>query len=756
MPKFYEAFGMRVMGAQGYEADDFIATLVKKFKDEYTILIASSDKDLMQLICEGVLMIDPTKDVMIDEAAVVAKFGVKPNQIGDYLSLIGDASDNIPGARSVGPKTAIRILQYGMLDAIVANTEIVTDKKLRQVVLANLDSIILSQKLVMLTDDIEITIDSQELVIVLANQAEALYKLFGEYSLQVLQKRVEKYFSATAGNEVELPVGTYDAKENRGVEDAILRSGRVSIALVDSRLMIAAGGRLYKVEFVLGLKEILESQSVKKIAYDAASLEKWLRDKGVALAGIYDLSTIYYHLMGVKANTSLVDVLYFCGLDDFAGKLDNQKSGYLLAFDELYDRGIQSLFQNGHLIFLEEDRRVYRILRQMEREGILIDREALKDLGGYFETILLEKKEKIVDLTGYDFNILSPKQTSEVLFDKLELKPGKKSKNEGVFSTNHNVLEDLAEEGVEAAEHILQYRSLYKLKSSYCESLAGEINLETGRIHTSFTLNGATTGRILSAHPNLQNTPTKNEEGRKIRGCFIARNGHILVSADYSQIELRILAHIAGVKNLLTAFDNDDDIHSLTASQVFRVPLSKIDSFWRSKAKAVNFGIIYGISAFGLSKQLKISMSEADGIIKNYLACYSEIHQYLEKTKEFASKFGFVETAFGRRCNLRLGSKSMNYHEKQFLERAAINAPIQGTASDVIKIAMIKVADFIEDENLNTKILLQIHDELIFEVPDEEATVFNYKVQEIMEGIGRKIGLKLKVEINNGKSWMDL
>ena len=829
IPKFYEAFGLKIFAEPGYEADDFIASLVTKFKDQYTLLIVSSDKDLAQLICEGVYMVDPTKEVFSDDKVIVEKFGVNPCQIGDYLALIGDASDNIPGAKSVGPKTALKILNHGKLDDLLENPDLMNDKKLKQLILDNKENIILSKSLINLKSDIFVEASIDELRIDFAKQAPILYKLFGEYDINSLQRRIEKLSNRvlSSSDEAKRNAGDphkeddnnlYESSLSPEIYNSIWEQGVISICFAEvANLSSSSSGnsdagfpnsskyeseerrmscvtfvdkeeaqddntnarrknnvekeklktvfkvyfnnKLYILDEVLNLKEILESSSIKKITYNAVDLEKKLIQDGIKVGGLYDLSILYYHLIGVKANNSLIDILYFLGFDDVSGQIAEQKNNYISFYEEIYNKGIEQLFINKHIEFFEEDRKVYKILRKMESIGILVDRKKLSDLKSYFENFLETIKDKVIDLTGYDFNILSPKQTSDVLFNKLELQPTKKSKNEGVFSTSQDILEELSISGVEVADYIMQYRSIYKLKSSYCDGLADQIDEVTGRIHTRFALNGATTGRILSSNPNLQNIPTRTEEGKKIRSCFIAKDGYKLVSADYSQIELRILAALADVKNLKTAFENGEDIHRLTASQIFGIPLKEIDDFWRSKAKAVNFGIIYGISPFGLSRQLKITTREADEIIKNYLRCYSEINEYLEKTKSFANRFGYVKTMFDRHCYLRTTNnldKGMNFHERSFFERAAINAPIQGTASDIIKKSMIEIDYFINENNLRANSLLQIHDELIFEVHENDVELLSQNIVNIMESVGGKIDLKLKVDLGIGVDWLEL
>jgi len=647
--------------------------------------------------------------------------------------LIGDDSDNVPGAKSVGPKTALKILQYGDLSDLVSNPDLINDNKLRQLVVSNKDNIILSQSLISLKADLPVEASLEELTIDFGKQAPILYKLFGEYDINSLQRRLEKFIKNSdkdlennIGNRILDAQNSYESIDAR-TKELIYEQGVISICISGEKYKIFFNRKLYAINEILDLKEILESSSIRKITYDALNLEKKLISDGITINSLYDLSILYYNLIGVKANDSLLDILYFLGLDEVGSHDIHQSNKYIAFYEEIFNKGIKYLFENKHIGFFEEDRKIYEILRKMEFIGVLVDKKKLSDLREYFENILEQIKDKVIDLTGYDFNMLSPKQTSDVLFNKLELQPAKKSKNEGVYSTKQGILEDLSASGVEVADYILQYRSIYKLKSSYCDGLAEQININTGRIHTTFALNGATTGRILS-------------------------------SVDYSQIELRILSALANVSNLKLAFENGEDIHALTASQVFGIPLKDVDSFWRSKAKAVNFGIIYGISAFGLSKQLKISTSEADKIIKNYLQCYGEINEYLEKTKSFANRFGYVKTMFGRHCYLRTSSnvdKGMNFHERSFFERAAINAPIQGTASDVIKKSMIEVDYFIKDGGLRADSLLQIHDELIFEVHNDDVEFFSSNIVEIMESVGNSVDLKLKVDCVVSDSWYE-
>ena len=773
MPDFYKTMGMPFFAMEGFEADDLIGSLAKIIKqhEEYVLFIISSDKDLMQLIDDKkVFLIDPTKDLFFNSEEVVKKFGVLPSQVHDYLSLIGDASDNIPGAKSVGPKTALKILKYGKLSDLIENPEIIDDKKLNKLIVENIENIILSQRLVALKDDLDVDIDGVHLN--LSAHKNQMINLLGEYSLHALQKtfeRLVKKFSDGENSDImhesHGDIHIHHEKDNLKITPSIKKkieeNGFIAVNFDkdEKKFDVFFEGKIYRFddENLSDFIDLMQNPMIKKVVYNQRLFTENLQNNSKNLVNIYDLSVIFYHLIGTKANNDILDILYYEQVNY------QNATNHIVFYLQLYESGMDKLFQSKHLEYFEVDRRIYRILSEMEKIGILVDRDGLANLSKYFDDLLAKIKDYIIDDTGYDFNVLSPKQTSDILLNKLGISSSsaKKLKGEGGFSTSHEVLENLSIDGIVVADYILQYRSIYKLKSSYCDGLANEIR-EDGRIHTKFELNGATTGRILSSSPNLQNIPTRTEEGKKIRSCFIAKDEYSLISGDYSQIELRILAHIADVKNLKKAFEENIDVHQLTASKIFGIPFEKIDEHWRSKAKAVNFGIIYGISPYGLSKQLKITTGEAAEIIKNYLYHYSEINDYLEKTKNFASQNGYVKTIFGRYCHLQSqlsdGTIVMpkNFFEKQFFERAAINAPIQGSASDIIKYAMIKIDNMIKNTRSEAKLLLQIHDELIFEVPENEVAEISHQIKEIMESIGKEIFLNMKVDVFVGKSWIDL
>lgn len=764
----YKSFGLCVLGNHGHEADDYIASFVKKFSDQYKIYIISSDKDLTQLVNTNVNIIDPIKEEIIDEIAVENKFGVRPKKINDYLSLIGDASDNIPGISGIGPKTALKILQYGSItESIAQNFDNIKDPKLQKKLRDNLNDLLLSKKLVTMVDNLPINIEPEQMVFNLHRYANDIYQVFLEYDLNNLGQRIEKFIHK---KNINLAINSSNSNQTsitqcNEISDEIVKNlyiyGKCSFNITDSNIVqLLIQDKLFNIPIdncPNQLKIILEDSSIKKIIYQVSpNIKQYFKLHNIQFSGLYILSFLYFNLLGTKANDNFNFLANYCELN-----LPNSQNEHINLFESLFNLGLQKIFEIKHIEFFENDRKIYDILWKMEQNGILIDCNKLNNLQKYFDDLLDKIKDQAIEKTGYDFNLISPKQTSDILFNKLGIEPvGKKSLKTNLYSTDVTVLEELSLKGFEIADLILNYRSIFKLKTSYCESLPNKTNPLNNKIHTSFLLNGATTGRILSFEPNLQNIPTKTEEGKKIRGCFIASEGHQLVSMDYSQIELRILANLANVQNLKNAFLNNTDIHSLTASEIFGIDLKNVNDFYRSKAKAINFGIIYGISSFGLAKQLKISNSDASLIIKNYFRQYPEIFEYLEQTKKFNNINGYVKTMFNRHCYPPSINQDdlhkTNFHHQQFLERASINAPIQGTASDIIKLAMIQINNFINKNNLNTKILLQIHDELILEVPNEELQIIKKECIPIMENIGKDIKLPLQVSFSYANNWQNL
>ena len=781
MQEIYDHFGIKKIGAKGFEADDYIASFVKKFAQNNKIFIISSDKDLMSLVSENVFLIDPVKEDLFDTLAVEEKFGVRPSFIKDYLSLIGDSSDNIPGVPGIGPKTAQKILLHGHLDDLIKNNfENIKDQKLVQKLKLNLDSLLLSIKLVEMKDDLEINLTLNDLEFSLTENARNIYNIFIDHDLLLLSSRIQKFLSFDEF-EKKHSLTIKDNIENNFISDEFLEkiylSGIVYINYIENKDNIFELQILGRDSFIvlnnfdeknlLILSKIMNDSSIKKITYKIHyGLNEFLSQKGIKGGeSIFDLSWIYFSLIGVRANENFQYLVKFAKQFAFVNQIQfdyqdymNLKENYIFSFELLFDFGLKALLKTKQINHLEIDRQVYAILLKMEHEGILLDIDKLSKFSQKLESDLLNLKEKIIDETGYDFNVISPKQTSEVLFEKLEITPiGKKSSKTSLYSTDTKVLEELSINGHIIADYILEYRSLNKLKTSYCQTLPEKINPQTGRIHTKFWLNGTTTGRILSSDPNLQNIPIRTDSGKEIRKSFVASDQKFLLSVDYSQIELRILAKLANVKNLINAFENELDVHKITASEIFEIPLSQVDDFQRTTAKAVNFGIIYGISPYGLSWRLKISLSQASSIIKKYFLKYPEIEDYVVHIKKFFHENGYVCTLLGRRCYAphfsEEDSEKISFSQNQFLQRSAINAPIQGSSAEILKFALIACINLINERFSKNKILLQIHDEIIFEVCQEDSNQFSLEVTELMESIGSEFDLKLKVESSIGKYW---
>lgn len=783
MQDLYRSIGLNVISGSGFEADDYIASFVKKFSNEYKIFIISSDKDLMSLISENVFMIDPVKEDIFDEVAVEEKFGIRPKLIPDYLSLTGDSSDNIPGVPGIGPKTAIKILSYGTLDNLIqGNFDNIKDKKLSDKLKNNIDNLLMSKNLVYMKDDIDINITTEEMIFILKKNVKNIYDSFLDFNLNALALRIEKFLSHEEINEIKTNnlkqlndlYKTYNDLNSEflneiylvgecfisyEIDEKNIENFKIRI-LCEKNLFIFDNNKKDR-NFIENFKKLLIDSSIKKITYNISyGLKNILRYFDIKnFSSIFDLSWIYFYLIGVRANENFQYIIKYINNEiEINNDLNRIKENHIFLYKDIFEYGLQKLINTKQFNHFEIDRNLYQILFEMENNGISLDKIKLLNLENKINNEMILIKEKIIDEIGYDFNIISPKQTSEVLFEKLNITPvGKKSTKTNLYSTDTAVLEELEYRGEFIASYILEYRSLNKLKTSYCTSLIPKVNSKTNKIHTSFWINGATTGRILSSDPNLQNIPTKSQIGREVRGCFCSDSDEfVLLSIDYSQIELRLLAKIANIKNLLDAFEKNIDIHIKTASEIFSIDIKDVSDSERSKAKAINFGIIYGISPFGLSKQLKISVNEASSIIKKYLLKYPEIEKYLDDTKKFFYENGYVETIFKKRCYAPQASQSSNYEDSfsiderssfkqnQFIERAVINARIQGSAADILKEAIISCKNMIlnEFDEEKYKIILQIHDEIIFQIPLKNAEIFAQRASIAMESIFE--GLKTK------------
>jgi DNA polymerase I len=817
------AFNIACVEKEGYEADDLIATytrLARMAGAEVTIV--SSDKDLMQLVGDGVRMYDAMKSRVIGPEEVREKFCVGPEKVIDVQALAGDSTDNVPGVPGIGIKTAGQLIeQFGDLETLLARAGEIKQPKRRQSLIEHADAARMSKQLVTLHDDLTVP---QPLASFAVRKPDLrpLRDFLEAQSFKTLISRLDavlaKGGTPGAAEETLIQHENYELVED---EEALQRwvaaamtAGAVAIdtettslnvlycTLVGVSLALERGRACY---IPLGhrrpggegglslqqpgqpedprqipmatalaiLKPLLEDPSVLKIGQNIKYDMQVLARYGIHLAPFDDTMILSYVLeSGLHGHGMDELAQHFLGIDtikysDVTGSGKSQVRFDAVPVDKAcayaaedadvtwrLHQVLKPRLVSEHLVSVYEtiERPLIPVLAAMEQRGIRVDADELKVLSGDFEARLDTLALDIHRLAGHPFNIGSPKQLGDVLFVEMGLAGGKKMKT-GAYATGADVLEALAAEGHDLPARVLDWRQLAKLKSTYTDALIGEINPETGRVHTSFAQAVAITGRLSSSDPNLQNIPIRTEEGRKIRRAFVADEGFVLLSADYSQIELRLLAHVAAIDALKGAFREGIDIHALTASQVFGTPVEGMDPFVRRKAKAINFGIIYGISPFGLARQLGISRGEAGAYIDAYFARYPGIRDYMERTRAQAREQGFVTTLFGRRCHIR-GLTDRNPSVRSFAERLAINAPIQGGAADIIKRAMIRVASALRKAGLQTQMLLQVHDELLFEVPHDEVEQTKSLVTSAMESAA-VLDVPLVVDIGVGRSWAD-
>jgi DNA polymerase-1 len=805
------AFGLPSIELEDWEADDLIAAYAKAAVDGGgEAIIVSSDKDLMQLIRPGVTMLDPMKNVAIGVAEVEAKFGVTPDKVIEVQALIGDSVDNVPGVRGIGPKGAAElILEYGNLEAVLeaAKSGAMKPGKRREMLVEHAQAALISKELVKLRDDAPLPepVDT----FVLRHWDDAVLTAFLDTNNF---RSIRHKLNLSEAAEAVVPVadvaayGPYETvtslEEVTALVAAARQAGRVALDMqTDNRLSLhgnlvgialavsPGAGKYIPLGHNLGLEDapqltvasvlpvlsgLFEDAGVLKIFHDAKySIEVLTRAGVEAVAPVDDVMLISYaqdagnfaHDRDTLAEKHLGHTMKT--FDSVAGSGRNR-----LAFRDVKLAGateyaaeaadvtlrlwlaLKPMLRANKSLALYElvEKRLIPVLTAMEFYGVMVDRENLAAMSVEFEGRMAEIETEIQALAGQKFSVGSPKQLGEVLFETLKLPGGKRGKT-GAWGTDSSVLEALAEQGVTIAQRVTDWRQLAKLKSTYADALIGQIDAKTGRVHTSFSMAATTTGRISSTDPNLQNIPIRTVEGARIRKAFIAAPGHSLVSADYSQIELRLLAHVAGIPALKESFEKGEDIHARTASEVFGVPMAGMDAATRRRAKAINFGIIYGISAFGLARQLGITSGEAKTYIDAYFKRYPEIRAYMDNTKEQARINGFVLTPFGRRCWVpRIKDKIPAL--RAYAERQAINAPLQGGAADIIKRAMVVLPKALVEAGLSARLILQVHDELLFEAPDDEAQATAALAQRVMQDAAR-ISVPLIVETGIGKHWGD-
>jgi len=815
--KAVKAFSLPSIELINYEADDLLATYAKKIVDAGAkVTVISSDKDLMQLVSEKIRLYDPMKNKVLGEKEVFEKFGVKPNQVIDVQSLAGDASDNIPGVPGIGVKTAAELInKYKTLDVLLKNIEEIPQTKRRETLLENKDKAILSRKLVTLKDDVPIKEEPNSFIMKKVDK-EKLFNFFREMEFNRLLSQAISFYGESQNSTLSQSGQVNGIKgKNIYIKDyeCILDEKKLDkwIKILGEQLVIAVDTetsslnpreakligvsfsyapnkacyipldhkeKSLKKEIVLKkIKPLLEDPSIKKVGQNIKFDFIVLKQNGIEINPIEDTMLISYTLdaginrhnmdtlseihLGHKTITfkelvgSGKKKLNFADIElDKATEYAAEDADVTLRLYEYLKERMDEEKLNKIYEYFEKP--MVKLLAKLEFNGIKVDATYLKKLSTKFEKKLKKIEKGIFTIAGKKFNIASPKQLGEIIYNELKIAKLKKTKK-GSLATNANVLEDLALTGHKFPNLILEWRQISKLKNTYTDALQDHISSKTKRVHTSFLLAATNTGRLASSDPNLQNIPIKSEEGREIRKAFIADKGNVLISADYNQIEMRILADIADVKELKKAFKNNEDIHSLTASQVFNISINKVSEDLRRKAKAINFGIIYGITQYGLAKQIAVSNQEALDFINAYFKKFPEIKDYMNSTIKFCRTKGYVNNIFGRRIHLK-GINDKNFSVRSFQERAAINAPIQGSAADIIRLAMIKLDQLIEtDKKFKTKMLLQIHDELIFECSQNNKAYVQKAIKEAMTSISSSdyhmFSVPLNVSINSGLNW---
>lgn len=791
------AFDIPIITKEGFEADDVIGTISKNASDKgHNTLILTGDQDSFQLIDkEGtVKVLIPSKGELIeyDWNKVYEKLGVYPDQVIDYKGLRGDTSDNIPGIRGIGEKTAQKLLnRYKHLEDVLADCDNIPEKAVQKKICEQKDIAILSKDLATIVRNVELdfNIDTATVTLPKIEDVSAFLRKMQFYTFiknidKILtsfnpnaevevnenlnlfnqapkQDNVQQSLFAQAIKETEektnIEFKIVDANNIEGILAQLEKAERISMRFYSNEGKIVSASVsdgenfFFDTNEVVKLKPIIENPNIKKIGFDAKSDYHLLLNNGYTLKGLeYDVLLASYVKDPNRKHTLEAQALDFLNHIIMSNENEMGKCDEAYTIFRLYEYWQKNLDEREQKIVNEIEIPLTLVLAKMEHTGVAIDCEYLKELSSYMTEKLAELEDLIYQLAGEPFNINSPKQVAEVLFDKLELKTKKKKSR----STSAEVLEELAQE-YEICEYILQHRKFAKLKSTYTDALPTLISKKDGRIHTTYNQALTVTGRLSSSNPNLQNIPIRSEEGNKIRSAFCAmdKENSLILSADYSQIELRLLAHVSGDEHLIHAFTSGEDVHAMTAAKVFGVELKDVTKEMRRRAKAVNFGIVYGQSKYGLAKSLGITNAEAQEFIDKYFETYPKVKEYMNNEVEFVTQNGYVETAFGRKRYLASELHSSNYQIREFAQRAAINQPLQGTAADLIKIAMIRVDKAIA--GMKTKMIMQVHDELVFEVPKEELEQLKSIILDCMALKDQNLKIPLDVDINYGASWKE-
>ena len=813
-------FRVPIIGLEGYEADDVIGTLATRAAERgFQTVIVSGDKDFYQLIGPDIALLNPgrggaagVEEHWVDETNAAERLGVPPERVVDYLALVGDTSDNVPGVKGVGEKTAVELLgRFGDLETVLARADEIPGKRAREAVLASRDLARLSRELVTIRRDVPIELDLDALK-VKPPDAERLSRLFAELEFRSLMDKLDRRPSAAPeATGAPAPIAPVIVSDPAGLAELVeVCRGATLVALATeasssharrARLVgmsLAVGpGRSWYLPFghrapdgelaagpppvnlppldaepLRALRDLLTDPAVRKAGHDVKFSWLVLRRAGVELCGVVDDSTLASFVLDPGRRSHALDEL---ARDRFgielpapgdggraklerpfaevgvaeAARSSAAKSETVLRLEEAFrpeleDHGLADLLRTIEMPLVA-------VLVDMEWHGVLVDRERLGEIGRAFGQELGRIEREIYQAAGTDFNIASTPQLRTVLFEKLQLPVLKRTKTGA--STDFEVLEQLAAMGHEVPKLLIEYREVSKLKSTYVDALPGYVNPETGRIHTSFHQTGASTGRLSSSDPNLQNIPVRTERGEAIRRAFVAPPGAVLLTADYSQIELRLLAHLSGDPAFVQAFERGGDIHRQTAAAIFGVDEGAVTPDMRARAKTINFATIYGQGPFALSRQLGITQDEAKAFIRQYFERFSGVRAWLDRTVAGARERGYVETLFGRRRYMP-EIRDRNFNIRAFAERTATNSPLQGSAADLIKIAMIKIHEGLRRERLDTRMVLQVHDELVFEVPLAELEGATTLVKREMEGAAR-LRVPLVVSLGAGSNWVD-
>lgn len=762
LKELLKALGYKLVQCEGWEADDILGTISHACTGEDKCFIATGDRDSLQLISDTstVLLATSKGTVVFDKAKLMEEYGVEPYQMIELKALQGDSSDNIPGIPGVGPKTAGDLIKkYETVDKIYGNLENLDIKdKLREKLSMNKDLAYLSRELGTIRTDAPISLEFDDYIIAEGDKKEAVKIL----SSLEMYKMIEKIGLSVdeAADELRETDETVEVETVGSVSDIEKADNLYFVFEYDEkdilRVAINNGKKIYIVEndsfvFPSELSSIFLDESVEKTIYNVKLIYEWAFRHGFELKGKINDTMLAGYLLnptGSDYSPSRLALEYSALVPKTESESQTVKDA--AAMPSLWAKLLEKITENEQQNLLWNIEIPFaKVLASMEVKGFLVDRQGIIDYGDEIQKKIDTLRDEIYEQAGEEFNINSPKQLGEILFDKLGLPARKKTKSG--YSTSADVLEDLAQSFPIVAS-VLEYRTLAKLKSTYCEGLVKEIAPD-GRIRSTLNQTETRTGRISSAEPNLQNIPVRTPVGKEMRKFFIAPEGSKLVDSDYSQIELRVLAHIADDKAMIDAFNNDADIHTITAAQVFNMPVEMVTPLMRSKAKAVNFGIVYGIGAFSLAKDIKVTRKEAESYIKGYLELYSGIDEYMKNIAEKAKIYGYVSTIFGRRRYLP-ELNSSNFNMRAFGERVARNMPIQGTAADIIKIAMIKVFDRLKSEKLKAEIIMQVHDEIIVEAPDSEVEKVKQIVQEEMEN-ACQMKTRLIADAHTGQTWYE-